>query len=95
MMNKINKFNIACISTIILVIFFVGGAIILTGCKAEFKPIETPTSSKIFDIMGCDMYYVDFIHENHEYLMSSKGGIIHKINCKFCKGKINESNNSN
>jgi hypothetical protein len=45
--------------------------------------------------MGCDMYYVDFIHENHEYLMSNKGGIIHKINCKFCKGKINESNNSN
>lgn len=90
-----NKINITCISTIILVIFFIGCVIMLSGCKVEFKPMETPTFSKIFNIKGCDMYYVYFIHDSHEYIMSSKGGIIHKINCKFCKGKTNESNNSN
>lgn len=62
----------------------------LTSCTCEFRPIETPSASKIFSIKGCDMYYIDFIHENHEYLMSSKGGMIHKVNCKFCKNKRNE-----
>lgn len=87
MMKKI--FKITC-----LTIFTIAIGILFNGCKDEFTPIERP-SSKIFDIKGCDMYYVVFIHENHEYLMSNKGGIIHKINCKFCKGKAYESNNSN
>jgi hypothetical protein len=59
----------------------------LTSCKCEFKPIETPQSSKIFHVDGCGIYYVEVIHDNHEYLISSNGGMIHKVNCKFCKGE--------
>jgi hypothetical protein len=88
MMNKI--FKITCFT-----IFAIAIGILFNGCKMEYIPIEMPASSKIVDIKGCDMYYVDFIHENHEYLMSNKGGLIHKVNCKFCKGKCHESNNSN
>jgi hypothetical protein len=57
----------------------------LTSCKCEFKPAETPQSSKIFHVNGCDVYYVEITHDNHEYLISNSGGIIHKVNCKFCK----------
>ena len=87
------KNNILFLSIIMFIA--IGICMWLTSCKCEFKPTETPASSKIFNIKGCDVYYVDVIHDSHEYLMSSKGGIIHKINCKFCKGKIDESNNSN
>jgi hypothetical protein len=89
MMKKIIK--ITCFT-----IFTIAIGILCNGCEAEYtSPLEISSSSKIFDIKGCDMYYVDFIHENHEYLMNNKGGIIHKVNCKFCKGKSYESNNSN
>jgi hypothetical protein len=62
----------------------------LTSCKCEFKPVETPQSSKIIHVHGCGIYYVDVTHDNHEYLISNYGGIIHKVNCKFCKNKRNE-----
>lgn len=88
MMKKIIK--ITCFT-----IFIIAIGILFNGCDAEVTPIERPSSSKIFDIKGCDMYYVEFIHENHEYLMNNKGGIIHKVNCKSCKGKKYASNNSN
>lgn len=62
----------------------------LTSCKCEFKPTEMPQSSKIFHVDGCGIYYVEVTHDNHEYLMSSHGGMTHKVNCKFCKNKRNE-----
>jgi hypothetical protein len=67
----------------------------LTSCKCEFKPMEIPQSSKIFHVDDCGIYYAEVTHDSHEYLISSQGGIIHKVNCKFCKGKSYESNNSN
>lgn len=89
------KIDILFLSIIMFIAIGICICMCLTSCTCEFRPIETPSASKIFSIKGCDMYYIDVIHENHEYLMSGKGGIIHKVNCKFCKGKINESNNGN
>lgn len=67
----------------------------LTSCKCEFKPIEYPQLSKIFHVKGCGVYYVEVTHDNHEYLIGNYGGILHKVNCKFCKGNGHENNNSN
>jgi hypothetical protein len=61
----------------------------LTGCKGEFKPMESLQSSKVFYAKG-GIYYVEVIHDNHEYLIGNSGGIIHKVNCKFCTNKRNE-----
>ena len=87
------KNNLLFLSMIMLIA--IGICMCLTSCKCEFKPIETPQSSKIFHIDGCGIYYVEITHDNHEYLICNPGGIIHKVNCKFCKGKCHESNNSN
>ena len=72
----------------------------LGSCKCESKPnpLGSPQSSKIFEIDNCRIYYVEVTHDNHEYLISNSGGIIHKVNCKFCinqKDLKNENNNSN
>ena len=68
----------------------IGICMCLTSCKCEFKPMETPQSSKIFHIDGCGIYYVEVTHDCHEYLISNSGGMTHKINCKYCKNKRNE-----
>lgn len=77
------KNNILFLSIIMFIA--IGICMYLTGCKCEFKPNETPQSSKIFNVDGCGIYYVEVTHDNHEYLISSSGGIAHKVNCKFCK----------
>ena len=82
------KNNILFLSIIMFIAF--GICMWLTGCKCEFKPIETPQSSKIFHVDGCGIYYVEVTHDNHEYLISNSGGMIHKVNCKFCKNKRTE-----
>lgn len=74
----------------IIMFIAIGICMCLTSCKCEFKPMETPQSSKIFHIDGCGIYYVEVTHDNHEYLISNSGGMIHKINCKYCKNKRNE-----
>ena len=79
----------------IIMFIAIGICMCLTSCKCEFKPAEYPQSSKIINVDGCGIYYVEIIHDHHEYLISNCGGIIHKVNCKFCKGKTNESNNGN
>lgn len=86
-MKKIN------ILFLIITIFVAYGiCMCLSSCKGEFKfkPKEFPQSSKIFHIEGCGIYYVEIIHDNHEYLISNSGGMTHKVNCKFCKNKRNE-----
>lgn len=90
------KIDILFLSTIMFIAF--GICMCLTSCKCEFKPMETPQSSKIFHVDACGLYYVEVIHDNHEYLMSSFGGIVHKVNCKFCinqKDLKNDNDNSN
>jgi hypothetical protein len=82
------KIDILFLSIIMFIAF--GICMCLTSCKAEFKPMELPQSSKIFHIDGCGIYYVEVIHDNHEYLISNSGGMTHKVNCKFCKNKRNE-----
>jgi hypothetical protein len=82
------KLDILFLSIMMFIAF--GICMCLTGCKAEFKPVEFPQSSKIFHIDDCGIYYVEVIHDNHEYLISSHGGMLHKVNCKFCKNKRNE-----
>ena len=74
----------------IIMFIAIGICMCLTSCKCEFKPMETPQSSKIFHIDGCGIYYVEVTHDNHEYLISNSGGMTHKINCKYCKNKRNE-----
>ena len=88
------KINILFLIIITFVAFVI--CMCLTGCKGEFKPMESPQSSKIIYVKG-GIYYVEVIHDNHEYLIGNSGGIIHKVNCKFCKNKgmNNESYNSN
>lgn len=82
------KIDILFLSTIMLIAF--GICMCLTSCKAEFKPMELPQSSKIFHVDGCGIYYVEVTHDNHEYLISNSGGMMHKVNCKFCKNKRTE-----
>jgi hypothetical protein len=76
-----------CLFLSIIMFIAIGICICLTSCKCEFKPVELPQSSKIFHIDGCGIYYVEVTHDNHEYLISNSGGMIHKVNCKFCKNK--------
>ena len=83
-MNK-NKLLFLTITTFVTFVICMS----LTSCKGEFKPIESPQSSNVFYVKG-GIYYVEVTHDNHEYLISNSGGIIHKVNCKFCKNKRNE-----
>lgn len=82
------KINILFLIIIIFVAY--GICMCLTSCKCEFKPMEFSQSSKIFHVEGCGVYYVEITHDNHEYLISNSGGMIHKVNCKFCKNERNE-----
>lgn len=80
-MKKIN-----ILFSIITIFVAYGICMCLTSCKREFKPMHSAQSSKIFHVEGCGISYVEVIHDNHEYLISNYGGgIVHKVNCKFCK----------
>ena len=81
-MKKIN------ILFLIIATFIVFGiCMCLSSCTGESKPTRALQSSKIFHIDGCDVYYIEITHDSHEYLISNSGGMIHKVNCKFCVNK--------
>ena len=64
----------------------------LNGCYDYEKK---NVNSSFIIIKGTDLFVSTIKIDNHEYILYNRGGIIHKVNCKFCKGKIHESNNSN
>jgi hypothetical protein len=77
------------------IIMFIAFGICMCLASCEFKPMESPQSSKIFHVEDCSVYYVEVTHDNHEYLISASGGIIHKVNCKFCINQNDLKNKNN
>lgn len=77
-----NKTSILFLIMAIFIVFVI--CMCGSSCNSESKPTRSLQSSKIFHIEGCDAYYVEITHDSHEYLISNSGGMIHKVNCKFC-----------
>lgn len=76
------KTNILFLVMAIFIVFVI--CMCLSSCNSESKPTKLLQPSKIFLIERCDAYYFEITLDEHEYLISNSGGMIHKVNCKFC-----------